>query len=1504
MKKIKINPRKILTYYVIILMLFSSMLVVLVPETSAVAPTITTNDATGMTENNATLNGYLTNDGGKECTVGFQYGLTSLYGTTWTTNSIYGYLAGYGSGAHEIYQFWKSNMTVRAIAYYGSTITALVQDNNYVYAVGGYAPGTISQYWASNMTLKATSSSYGGTIHAILIDSTYVYIGGATTNKIYQYWISNLTKKAESASYTNIIETMTQDATYLWIGGETDKVYQYRKSDLVKVAESANYGGTITALTQDATYVYAGGYTLRKTNQYWKSNMTLKRQTASYGGDILSIIQDTNYLYVGGGFGYVSQYWKSNMTFMRQSVAYGGTILALSQDSNYIYVGGEVTKRVDQFWKSNLTYRAQSTIYTGSIDAVSTTNFSTGYTFSYNLQGLLPGRLYYFRAIANNSDGSSVGLGKTFRTLPTAPSSFLASTYNRTQINVTWVKATGANKTTVQEKLGSYPASVTDGTNIYNGTGTSYHNTGLLDGTSYYYRAWSWNSTLSLYSTSYASSYNTTINNYIPRIANGTVFPTSGTISVTTFRFNVSILDTDDAHLHQVRTRIEMGSSVWNNSMTWLSGSNLTGAKYTYLSGTFTVSGTYVYKFLVYDGFDWNISGVAYFTVITDWVDVCFPSYLEVGDYIMGYGSLRLSNGSVVPHALSQTWILDSSTWLTVPFSHAYFYVSNGFYMYWFSSSGMIPGIYYIRLNYTYGGTLYSYNWILYLSIPGGSGHIITDIHFSFYNYNTGEGIDSSLFKLYAGTTIPPPRLYGDTYYHAYTGETIYFLVTDFYGNQIYPTIGIYSLFVTQPNQVTDIPVIWNDLAIKNMNNTIMHFSMHSGSRTYSITLFPMDSVHLNVLPGNYTVTMTFYSSYSGAYAGTRTDNITVSGDGFYIATGYTAAVYFTYYNTNEGLGLPTETLKLYIDGNRAINMLYYTYINKTINITVKDYYDQIMYTGNYTVQNQFTFLDFGLTFHSWKFCNMNNQFYMISLLKQNATRWWERAVCPYETIEFLIPSGNYRLRIYNATHVEIFNNTFLIVNSRAYVINGSTLYIVINGTSVIIGQLLSLSTEVNDAFDYLTMPFYKTISRNPPIVFSAFDSIGNYLGQNVYKICPPINVIAQTRYEKTGTRLNSTPLIPVNGTLANGSITVIDDVIYFDAVGGVVPSWVRITYLNNTLIQNTTYLPSRFYPLGFSVKINASSSIHMTRETTFNQLKQFYWDYYPNTDNPGWITEPDGSKRVGYHRAGLEINNNMNTTWYEVYLYAGLSPDSQPDLSTVRITDIDNGNTLLKEGENFKATGSGIEFKLTGSMGALSKRSFLAEYYSAYSDQYYYGSEVVHINNYQINVLYNNNLYNYFKYTWINSHSQTYRGSLSFFFDFAIPTNIKQDDVVVYDVGNQRNITDFIISDQFLQIGSNAVGDVSPGGGRTYEVYFKFEKYPGQNPNAWHLATTIVTFGSVSISLFLVFIAIGVFLTFYGIVLILQNRKSKKEKSHGSTIALIGLALAVIVWILSAMGV
>jgi hypothetical protein len=83
---------------------------------------------------------------------------------------------------------------------------------------------------------------------------------------------------------------------------------------------------------------------------------------------------------------------------------------------------------------------------------------------------------------------------------PQCPSTFTAATLTDTRIRLNFTKGLGADNTTIRRAIGPPPQNITDGTEVYNSTGTSYEDSGLTPGTQYGYSAWGWNATEGLYS--------------------------------------------------------------------------------------------------------------------------------------------------------------------------------------------------------------------------------------------------------------------------------------------------------------------------------------------------------------------------------------------------------------------------------------------------------------------------------------------------------------------------------------------------------------------------------------------------------------------------------------------------------------------------------------------------------------------------------------------------------------------------------------------------------------------------------------------------------------------------------------------------------------------------------------------------------------------------------------------------------------------------------------------
>ena len=239
-----------------------------------------------------------------------------------------------------------------------------------------------------------------------------------------------------------------------------------------------------------------------------------------------------------------------------------------------------------------------------NIGSASGDNENNG-TKTCSLSGLNYGTTYtWYVNVTDGFDWTNQTYSFTTRNAytPANPSDFSAATDSRFQITLTWTKGTNTDKTVIVYKTTDYPTSVSDGTTIYNDTGTSYSHTGLTPGTTYYYSAWSWNNTDNVYSSSYTTASATTLSNNPPSLTNLSASPSSGVADYTTFYFNITYSDSDGDNPTVIKVNISKTGWYTNVSMTWISGDNTTGALYSY--STTLSAGTYDYLFYASDGTD------------------------------------------------------------------------------------------------------------------------------------------------------------------------------------------------------------------------------------------------------------------------------------------------------------------------------------------------------------------------------------------------------------------------------------------------------------------------------------------------------------------------------------------------------------------------------------------------------------------------------------------------------------------------------------------------------------------------------------------------------------------------------------------------------------------------------------------------------------------------------------------------------------------------------------
>jgi hypothetical protein len=97
---------------------------------------------------------------------------------------------------------------------------------------------------------------------------------------------------------------------------------------------------------------------------------------------------------------------------------------------------------------------------------------------------------------------------------PSPPTGFNATTINRFRVDVNWTGT--ANNAYIEWSASPGPWARGAGTLLYNGTSSPQQHTPLQDGKTYYYQAWSYNTTDHTYSTTFYSDNATTTANIAP----------------------------------------------------------------------------------------------------------------------------------------------------------------------------------------------------------------------------------------------------------------------------------------------------------------------------------------------------------------------------------------------------------------------------------------------------------------------------------------------------------------------------------------------------------------------------------------------------------------------------------------------------------------------------------------------------------------------------------------------------------------------------------------------------------------------------------------------------------------------------------------------------------------------------------------------------------------------------------------------------------------------------
>ncbi len=200
---------------------------------------------------------------------------------------------------------------------------------------------------------------------------------------------------------------------------------------------------------------------------------------------------------------------------------------------------GTVTNDGGEDCQYRFAYGTTPGVY--NFDTGWTGSVNTGDTFSVDIIGLSKGTKYYFVAQVKNSEGIGSGAELDFLTKPDPPYPFTATVFSDTQIDLTWTKGDGAQKTMIRRSASAYPTSRDEGDLVYFDTGTSFSDTELDPDTQYYYSAWSYASGSEQWSDEYTEATATTSPPPTTPPTTTTTPPTTTTTPPTTTTTPVSV---------------------------------------------------------------------------------------------------------------------------------------------------------------------------------------------------------------------------------------------------------------------------------------------------------------------------------------------------------------------------------------------------------------------------------------------------------------------------------------------------------------------------------------------------------------------------------------------------------------------------------------------------------------------------------------------------------------------------------------------------------------------------------------------------------------------------------------------------------------------------------------------------------------------------------------------------------------------------------------------------
>jgi len=353
------------------------------------------------------------------------------------------------------------------------------------------------------------------------------YFDGARDVAMYRIW------NCTGGGYPKTLNEETQGAKSWYTYG-----YSSALTVLINDIDHDEFNEIITVGFQNDNVVDRGDYKIRRydgTTTYEEHSELWQHQFARRSGDFFdaATIADLN----NDGFNELIDTGRYALTppagtYLRvQSVGGINQDLQVTADNHgdvlppyppvsgtvQIVAGNRTSSSIGYTWTKASDATTTVIIYKKGSYPTSVTDGTVGYNgtgSSTNFTGLDVGTKYYFSFFswrAGSGEYSKDWRQSNDSTNPGPPTAFDAKEPLTHSIGLSWSKGTNATTTYIVRKTGSYPTNITDGSFVYNDTGTSTTDTGLDAVTTYFYRAWSYNVESDYFSLEYADDNELTL---------------------------------------------------------------------------------------------------------------------------------------------------------------------------------------------------------------------------------------------------------------------------------------------------------------------------------------------------------------------------------------------------------------------------------------------------------------------------------------------------------------------------------------------------------------------------------------------------------------------------------------------------------------------------------------------------------------------------------------------------------------------------------------------------------------------------------------------------------------------------------------------------------------------------------------------------------------------------------------------------------------------------------